>query len=82
MTCLPLCLNHSGLIEHSKKDDRTRPHVFVCFLAYAMWKTPTGWMTGAGLGDAPRMFLYEFSQIKSGDIVLPAESSGGIRNLG
>jgi hypothetical protein len=53
--------------------------VLVCFLAYAMWNTLAGWMKGAGLGDAPRTLLYEFAKIKSGDIVLPAESPGGIR---
>jgi len=40
---------------------------------------PAGWMKGAGLGDAPRTLLYEFAKIKSGDIVLPAESAAGIR---
>jgi hypothetical protein len=31
------------------------------------------------LADAPRTVLYEFAKIKSGDIVLPAESSQGAR---
>ena len=62
-----------------QKEDRVRSHVLICFLAYAMWKTLAGWMKGAGLGDAPRTLLYEFAKIKSGDIVLPAESAGGIR---
>ncbi len=62
-----------------QKEDRVRSHVLICFLAYAMWKTLAGWMKGAGLGDAPRTLLYEFAKIKSGDIVLPAESSAGIR---
>ncbi|MFM6128729.1 MAG: IS1634 family transposase, partial [Sphaerospermopsis kisseleviana] len=62
-----------------QKEDRVRSHVLICFLAYAMWKTLAGWMKGAGLGDAPRTLLYEFAKIKSGDILLPAESAGGIR---
>ena len=62
-----------------QKEDRVRSHVLICFLAYAMWKTLAGWMKGAGLGDAPRTLLYEFAKIKSGDIVLPAESAAGIR---
>ncbi|MEX0671534.1 MAG: IS1634 family transposase [Pirellulales bacterium] len=61
------------------KEDRVRSHVLVCFLAYAMWKTLAGWMKGAGLGDALRTLLYEIAKIKSGDIVLPAESSQGVR---
>ena len=56
-----------------------RSHVLICSLAYAMWKTLAGWMKGAGLGDAPRTLLYEFAKTKSGDIVLPAESAGGVR---
>lgn len=62
-----------------QKENRVRAHVLVCFLAYAMWKTLAGWMKGAGLGDAPRTVLYELAKIKSGDIVLPAESAGGTR---
>jgi hypothetical protein len=56
-----------------------RSHVLVCFLAYARWKTLTGWGKRAGLRDAPRTLLYDFAKIKSGDIFLPAESAGGIR---
>jgi hypothetical protein len=62
-----------------QKEDRVRAHVLVCFLAYAMWKTLAGWMHGAGLGDAPRTVIYELAKIKSGDIVLAAESIKGIR---
>ena len=61
-----------------QKEDRVRSHVLICFLAYAMWKTLAGWMKGAGLGDAPRTLLYEIAKIKSGDIVLPAESAEGV----
>ena len=49
--------------------------MLTCFLAYGMWKTLAGWMKGAGLGDAPRTLLYEIAKIKSGDIILPAESA-------
>jgi transposase len=61
-----------------QKENRVRAHVLVCFLAYAMWKTLAGWMQGAGLGDAPRTVIYELAKIKSGDIVLAAESTHGI----
>jgi len=62
-----------------QQEDHVRSHVLICFVVYAIWKTLAGWMKGAGLGDAPRTLLYEFAKIKSGDIVLPAESAGGIR---
>jgi hypothetical protein len=76
--CGPISPTSIRPIWH-QKEDRVRSHVLICFLAHAMWKTLAGWMKGAGLGDAPRTMLYEFATIKSGDIVLPAESSGGIR---
>lgn len=57
-------------------------HILVCFLAYALWKTLAGWMHGAGLGDAPRTLLYDLAKIKSGDIILPVETSdGGKKNV-
>jgi len=61
-----------------QKEDRVRAHILVCFLAYAMWKTLAGWMGGAGLGDAPRTLLYELAKVKSGDIVLAAQTRDGI----
>jgi hypothetical protein len=61
------------------KEDRVKAHILVCFLAYAMWKTLAGWMRGAGLGDAPRTLLYDLAKIKSGDIVLPAETRHGAK---
>lgn len=60
------------------KEDRVKAHVLVCFLAYELWKTLAGWMRGAGLGDAPRTLLYELAEIKSGDVVLPAQTSTGV----
>ena len=61
-----------------QKEERVQAHILVCFLAYAMWKTLAGWMRGAGIGDAPRTLLYEFAKIKSGDIVLPAQTRDGV----
>ena len=57
-----------------QKEHRVRAHILVCFLAYVLWKTLAGWMQRAGLGDAPRTLLEEFAKIKSGDVVLPAQS--------
>lgn len=64
-----------------QKEDRVKAHILVCFLAYAMWKTLAGWMSGAGLGDAPRTLLYDLAKIKSGDIVLPAETREGVQKI-
>jgi transposase len=60
-----------------QKEDRVKAHILVCFLAYALWKTLTGWMGNAGLGDAPRTLLEEFAKIKSGDVALQARSQRG-----
>ena len=60
-----------------QKEHRVRAHILVCFLAYVLWKTLAGWMQRVGLGDAPRTLLEEFAKIKSGDVVLQAQSRGG-----
>lgn len=60
-------------------EQRVQAHILVCFLAYVLWKTLAQWMKHSGLGDAPRTVLQEFAKIKSGDVVLPAESATGQR---
>lgn len=52
-------------------EDRVLAHILVCFLAYAMWKTLTGWQASAGLGSSPRTILEELRKIQSVDVVLP-----------
>jgi transposase len=56
------------------KQDRVQAHIFVCFLAYAMWKTLEQWQSRAGLGNSPRTILYELGRIQSTDVVLPLAS--------
>jgi transposase len=60
--------------QHEK---RVQAHILVCFLAYVLWKTLAQWMKRSGLGEAPRTLLGELAKIKSGDIVLPAQSASG-----
>jgi transposase len=60
-------------IWHQKKE-RVQAHIFVCFLAYAMWKTLEQWQQRAGLGNSPRAILYELGHIQSTDVVLPLAS--------
>jgi transposase len=60
-----------------QRADRVLAHILVCFLAYVLWKTLAGWMRRSGLGDAPRTLIEELANIKSGDVVLPAEPRGG-----
>jgi len=60
-----------------QKEDRVLGHILVCFLSYVRWKALAQWMRRAGLGDARRTLIAEFAQIKSGDVVLPAQMADG-----
>lgn len=60
-----------------QKQDRVKGHILVCFIAYAMWKTLSGWMQASGLGEAPRPLVEELSRIESGDVVLPTCNNDG-----
>lgn len=54
---------------------RVLAHIFVCFLAYVMWKTLEQWQKRAGLGNSPRTVLSELSTIQSTDVVLPTATN-------
>jgi transposase len=54
-----------------QKAERVQAHIFVCFLAYALWKTLEQWQMRAQLGRSPRTILRELSHIASTDVVLP-----------
>jgi transposase len=53
------------------KEQRVQAHIFVCFLAYSMWKTLEKWQERAGLGNSPRTLFEELRRIQSNDVVLP-----------
>jgi transposase len=57
------------------KQGRVRAHIFVCFLAYALWKTLEKWMERAGIGRSPRTILEELRQLRSLDIILPLDET-------
>jgi hypothetical protein len=60
-----------------QKEDRVKGHILVCFIAYAMWKTLSGWMQASGLGEAPRPLVEELSRVESGDVILPTCNTDG-----
>ncbi len=62
-----------------QKAERTKAHILVCFLAYALWKTLAGWQKKARLGSSPRTILEEFQRIQSTDVVLPLKSGQDLR---
>ena len=61
------------------KEDRVLAHIFVCFLAYVLWKTLGQLCDKAGLGSEPQRLLAELSDIRSMDVVLPTRSGVEIR---
>jgi transposase len=62
-----------------QREDRVQAHIFVCFLAYVLWKTLEQWTRRAGLGDTSRTVLDELAQIQSVDVVLPATDGRTLR---
>jgi len=76
------CIHKSDLkirpIWH-QKEDRVRAHIFVCFLAYVLWKTLGQMCAKAGLGDEPRRVLNELSDLRMMDVVLPTREGIDLR---
>ena len=65
-------------IFHQKKD-RVQAHIFICFLALAMYKSLELWMAAKGLGNSPAKLLEEFKEIRSMQVVLPVKDHNPIR---
>ncbi len=76
------CIHKSDLkirpIWH-QKEDRVLAHIFVCFLAYVLWKTLGQMCQQAGLGNEPRRVLKELGDLEIMDVVLPTRSGIDIR---
>ena len=53
--------------------------IFVCFLAYVLWKTLGQRCQRAGLGQEPRRVFEELSKIQLVDVVLPTRQGTEIR---
>lgn len=62
-----------------QKEDRVLAHIFVCFLAYVLWKTLFQLAQGAGLGDEPRRIFDELGTISLVDVILPTRKGVDIR---
>jgi transposase len=52
------------------KDDRIQAHIFVCFLAFVLWKSFGLMCKHGGLGDEPRKVFEEIKKINIVDVVL------------
>ena len=62
-----------------QKQERVKAHVFVCFLAYVLWKTLAQLCQRAGLGGDPRKVFEELADITLVDVVLPTRNGVTIR---
>ena len=62
-----------------QKEERVLAHIFVCFMAYVLWKTLGQLCDKAGLGGEPPRVLEELSDIRSMDVVLPTRTGPEIR---
>jgi transposase len=61
------------------REDRVQAHIFVCFLAYVLWKTLEQWTRRAGLGSCSRTVLDELAGVQSADVVLPTLNGERLR---
>ena len=61
------------------KPERIKSHIFVCFLAYVLWKTLEKWQSQAGLGNSPRTIFQELRRIESTEVVLPTVDGRELR---
>jgi len=62
-----------------QREDRVKSHIFVCFLAYVLWKTLAQLCRRAGLGDEPRRVFDEIGAIQLVDVVFPTKTGKKIR---
>lgn len=61
------------------REDRVQAHIFICFLALAMWKTLELWMDSKGLGKSPEKIMKEIREIRSVDVIIPVKDRGNLR---
>lgn len=56
---------------YHQKPDRVQAHIFICFLALAMWRCLEMWLKAKGMGDCARQVIKEMATIHSMDVILP-----------
>jgi len=64
---------------YHQKQERVQAHIFICFLALAMWKSLELWMKAKGLGSCARRLLEEVKEIRSLDVLLPIRDRNPVR---
>jgi len=62
-----------------QKQHRVAAHIFVCFLAFVLWKCLAQMCKKGGLGNEPRKVIDEIKQIKLADVILPTRKGIDIK---
>jgi transposase len=62
-----------------QREDRVQAHIFVCFLAFVLWKCLAQMCKQSGLGNEPRKVIDEISRIKLTDVILPTRKGVELR---
>jgi transposase len=62
-----------------QKQHRVAAHIFVCFLAFVLWKCLAKMCKEGGLGNEPRKVIDEFKRIKLADVILPTRKGIDIK---
>lgn len=62
-----------------QKENRVKAHIFVCFLAYVLWKCFGQMCKQANLGDEPRKVIEEIKKLQALDVVMPTRKGVDIR---
>jgi transposase len=62
-----------------QKENRVKAHIFVCFIAYVLWKCFGQMCKNAELGDEPRQVIEEIKNLTLTDVVLPTRKGTEIR---
>jgi len=62
-----------------QKENRVQAHIFVCFLAYVLWKCFGQMCKQAELGHEPRKVIQEIKKLQLSDVVLPTKSGVDLR---
>ena len=65
-------------IWHQKRE-RVQAHIFVCFLAFVLWKCLSQMCKQNGLGNEPRKVIDEIKRIKLTDVILPTRKGVEIK---
>lgn len=62
-----------------QKENRVQAHIFVCFLAYVLWKCFSQMCKQAELGHESRKVIQEIKKLQLSDVVLPTKSGVDLR---